>query len=255
LQFATILEKEHLMLYTLFSPAENKKPSGSCAALSTLLFSLETRRGLLDTYESILTENDGNELKKLFGLKKESDITALKTSLFNSPTLPALERYSGVAYEYLDYASLQSPMQKYLCSHTIIFSNLFGPILGGDLIPNYKVKQGESIRGIAPDQYYKKATSLELDALLHDADILDLRAGYYHKFYTPKQPYHTVKFLKEGKVVSHWAKAYRGILLRKLAQHHVESVGDFVKLDIENLRIKDILHVKNKTEIVYEIVQ
>lgn len=243
------------MLYTLFSPAENKNLSGSKAPLNELLFTLEKRRQLLDTYESILSDDCNDELQKLFGLKKEHDITLLKTSLYNSPTMPALERYSGVAYEYLGYSSLEPSMQEYLCSYTIIFSNLFGPIMGGDLIPNYKVKQGESVRDIAPDQYYKKQTSSDLDILLHDMDILDLRASYYNKFYAIQQPYHTVKFLKEGKVVSHWAKAYRGILLRNLALHHIETVQDFIKLDIDNLYVKDILHVKNRTEIVYEIIQ
>ncbi len=253
--FDTILKKEKTMLYTLFSPAESKNFGGDNPTLSTLLFSVEVRQEILQAYESILHVNNNDELKKLFGLKKESDIQNYCESIFSSSTMEALKRYDGVAYDYLKYQDLHANEQNYLKEHVIIFSNLFGPIMGGDLIPNYKVKQGEHIGGIVPEHYYKKAIGSNMDSLLENSDILDLRAGYYNKFYTASQPYHTAKFLKDGKVVSHWAKAYRGILLRSLALKKIETVEDFVKMEVENLRVKDILHVKNKTEIVYEIMQ
>ncbi|MEA2111691.1 MAG: YaaA family protein [Campylobacterota bacterium] len=243
------------MLYTLFSPAESKNFGGNNPTLSKLLFSVELRKEILDTYEEIIHANSNDELTKLFGLKKESDILNYKDSIFSSPTMEALKRYDGVAYDYLKYQDLHVNEQNYLKEHVIIFSNLFGPIMGGDLIPNYKVKQGEHIRGIAPEQYYKKAITESMNSLLKGSNILDLRAGYYNKFYTASQPYHSAKFLKDGKVVSHWAKAYRGILLRALAINKIETVEEFVKMEVENLKVKDILHVKNRTEIVYEIIQ
>ncbi|MDX1294644.1 MAG: peroxide stress protein YaaA, partial [Sulfurimonadaceae bacterium] len=84
--------------------------------------------------------------------------------------------------------------------------------------------------------------------------VLDLRAGYYDKFYKPSQPFTTLKFIKGGKVVSHWAKAYRGTVLRQLALNSVDSLDDFMKLEIEGLMVKEIKKVKNKTEIVFDIV-
>ena len=122
------------------------------------------------------------------------------------------------------------------------------------MISDYKVKQGNHIGGIAPDIYYKKAFSDNLDTLLERHDILDLRAGYYNKFYRPGQPFTTLKFMKGGKVVSHWAKAYRGIVLRHLAQHNIQRLDDFMKLEIEGLMVNEIRKIKNKTEIVFDIV-
>jgi cytoplasmic iron level regulating protein YaaA (DUF328/UPF0246 family) len=243
------------MLYTLFSPAESKNRGGSLPPLKELLFGLEKRQEILHSYEEILKDADLKVLCKLFGLKKPEDISVYQHSIVDSPTMVALQRYDGVAYDYLKYETLSNEQKEYLKTHTIIFSNLFGPIMGGDAIPIYKVKQTEHIGKIIPEHYYKKALSSHLDSLLDGAAILDLRAGYYNKFYIASHPYHSAKFLKEGKVVSHWAKAYRGILLRALALHHVQSIDDFVKMEIDHLQVKDILHVKNRTEIVYEIMQ
>lgn len=242
------------MLYTLFSPSEGKHHSGHTAPLSRLLFGLERRREILDAYNAVVTSGDTEAVKALFGYKKESDCTPYIGDLFTTPTLPAIERYDGVAYDYLDTATLPPEALEYAKSHTIIFSNLYGPIMGADPIADYKVKQGNAIGGIAPEQYYKAAFSDQLDALLEGHDILDLRAGYYDKFYKPSRPFTTLKFIKEGKVVSHWAKAYRGTVLRQLALHGVDSLEAFMKLEIEGLMVREIMKVKNKTEIVFDIV-
>ena len=193
-------------------------------------------------------------IKALFGIKKESDIAPYIKDIFTAPKMAAIERYSGVAFGYLDYASLSKDAQEYLKQQVIIFSNLYGPILGGDMIANYKVKQGNSIGNIAPDKFYKERFSYQLDLQLMDHEILDLRAGYYDKFYKTKQDYTTLKFLKDGKSVSHWAKAYRGLVLRELAKHQVDSVDAFMRLEIETLKVEEIKTVKNKREIVYSIL-
>ena len=122
------------------------------------------------------------------------------------------------------------------------------------MIANYKVKQGNDIGGIAPDKYYKERFSYQLDLLLMDHEILDLRAGYYDKFYKTRQNYTTLKFLKAGKTVSHWAKAYRGIVLRELAKHHIDSLDDFMRMEIETLKVEEIKQTKNRREIVYSIL-
>ena len=83
---------------------------------------------------------------------------------------------------------------------------------------------------------------------------LDLRAGFYNKFYKPSTPYTTLKFLKDGKVVSHWAKAYRGITLRAAAMSNIQSIEEFIALPIEGLQILEIQQKGIHSEVVYEIV-
>ena len=240
------------MLKILFSPAEGKK-SGGTAQAQALFGATNARDTILQAYNEIVLSQDEEKIKQLFGIKKWSDCQEYICDIFNSPLLPAIERYNGVAYEYLDFNSLEVDAKEYLYKNTLIFSNLYGALLGSDTIANYKVKQGNSIGSIAPDKFYKERFSYQLDLYLAKSDILDLRAGYYDKFYKTKQNYTTLKFLKNGKTVSHWAKAYRGIVLREIAKHNISSIEEFLQLTIKGLHLKEMKTAKNKTEIIYNI--
>lgn len=241
------------MLKILFSPSEGKN-SGGNENEKELFGALDARKEILNTYNNIVLSGDKEKIKQLFGFKKFSECEPYINDIYNSPLMAAIKRYSGVAYDYLEYASLTPDAQTFLKEHTLIFSNLYGPILGGDEIANYKVKQGNSIRDISPDKFYKERFSYQLDLYLAKDDVLDLRAGYYDKFYKLSKPYTTLKFLKNGKTVSHWAKAYRGVVLREIAKAGINNLDDFMKLEIENLQIHEIQEQKLKREIVYNIV-
>jgi cytoplasmic iron level regulating protein YaaA (DUF328/UPF0246 family) len=241
------------MLKILFSPAEGKNNGGNEVA-KELLGSNHARKNIFDEYDKIIDSKNEEDIKKLFGLKKFDDCIPYINNIYNSKLMCAIERYQGVAYEYLDLKSLNSKELEYLKQNTIIFSNLYGPILAGDTIANYKVKQGNDIGNIAPDKFYKDRFTYQLDLYLAKDEILDLRAGYYDKFYKVTVPYVTLKFLKNGKTVSHWAKAYRGLVLRALAKNSISSLEEFKSLEIDNLSIHEIKIIKNKTEIVYNIL-
>ncbi len=240
------------MLKVLFSPAEGKNSGGSEKAME-LLGSNSARENILNTYNDIIKKSDEESIKKLFGFKKFSECKPYINNLFTSPLMCAIERYQGVAYNYLEFNSLNEAAKEYLKKNTIIFSNLYGPILGGDTIANYKVKQGNNIGEVVPDKFYKDRFTYQLDLYLANDEILDLRAGYYDKFYKITKPYTTLKFLKDGKTVSHWAKAYRGVVLREVAKHNISSIKEFMTLEIESLSVAEIKVIKNKTEIVYNI--
>jgi len=240
------------MLKILFSPAEGKNAGGDSLP-TELLGSNDARLDILNEYNSIVKSGDEEAIKELFGIKKFSECEPYINDVFDSPLMHAIERYQGVAYKYLDFHSLDGDAKEYLKKNTIIFSNLYGAILGGDSIANYKVKQGNDIGSIIPDKFYKDRFTYQLDLYLHNDEILDLRAGYYDKFYKLTKPYTTLKFLKDGKTVSHWAKAYRGLVLREIAKHNISSLEEFKSLEIDGLQVKEIKVIKNKTEIVYNI--
>ena len=241
------------MLKILFSPSEGKN-SGGNEEKKDLLGAVNARDEILQEYNKIVLSKDEELIKNLFGMKKFSDCEPYINDLTNTLLMPAIKRYQGVAYDYLKYSELSITSQEYLKKNTIIFSNLYGPIYGGDYIANYKVKQGNNIGKIAPDKFYKERFSYQLDLLLAKDEILDLRAGYYDKFYKISKPYTTLKFLKNGKVVSHWAKAYRGIVLKELALNSINSIEEFMSLEIEGLTVHEIKTLKNRTEIVYNII-
>lgn len=241
------------MLKILFSPSEGKK-SGGQESNSDLLGATNARDEILKTYNDIVNSKDEELIKDLFGFKKFSDCEPYIVDIFNSPLMKAIERYRGVAYDYLEYEKLDADDKEYIEKNTIIFSNLYGPIYAGDAIANYKVKQGNSVGEIIPDKFYKDRFSYQLDLLLANDEILDLRAGYYDKFYKSNKAYTTLKFLKDGKVVSHWAKAYRGLVLKAIANKQIKTIQEFMNLEIENLVVHEIKTIKNKTEIVYNIL-
>ena len=121
-------------------------------------------------------------------------------------------------------------------------------------IPDYKLKQGETFNNLKIEKFYNDNFSQILDEYLQNEDIIDLRAGFYEKFYKINKPYTTMKFIKDGKVVSHWAKAYRGIVLKLLSMNKIKTIDELMSMQINNLKIEEIKKQNNKTEIVYSII-
>ncbi len=226
----------------LFAPSEAKREGGDHAQMR-FCFDID-RDEILQKYEKIIKSGADEEKHKLFGTKELLDI-----DIFSSPTLKAIRRYTGVAYEYLDYDSLHPLQQEFLDEHVVIFSNLFGPLCASDLIPFYKLKQGVAVGDIKPEKYYAPRCK----NLSGDEEILDLRAGYYEKFYKPKFAV-KMKFIKGGKVVSHWAKAYRGKILRQIAQERIDSFKKLRDFAFEGLQLVEIVSKKSEEIWVMEIV-
>lgn len=240
----------------LLAPSESKKSGGSGSfSLEQLSFAqlTPTRESLVQSYQSTLQNANLETLQELFGLKKQNDIDKYRHNILHSPTLKAIERYSGVAFDYIGYSNLTSKAQEYIDRNTILFSNLFGPVMASDPLPLYKLKQGALLAGMKPEQLYNKAASDILDNFLEDEDILDIRAGFYNKFYKPSKFYTTLKFLKNGKIVSHWAKAYRGIILKEAAQAQIETIEALIALPIPTLSLLEIRKSKKSQEIIYQI--
>ena len=239
----------------LFAPSEGKIKGGDKIFDKNLLtFNENSRDELLNLYQDYLNNSTFEELSKLFGLKKEHEIIEnQKVNIFNEKTLKAIQKYDGVAYDYLSYNSLSQKAKSFIDNNLIIFSNLFGPLLAKDKIPYYRLSQGAKIGDFDIAKFYKNNFSDELDKFLEDELIIDLRAKHYEKFYTIKNDYITCKFLKNGKVVSHWAKAYRGLILKELAYHQPQNEDEFRELNFKDLTIKEITQKKNQKEYVYEI--
>ena len=240
----------------LLAPSETKKEGGrGTFELNSLLFEQinNTREEILKSYLSLIEQNNQEELSKLFGLKKASDIAKYTIDVTKEPTLKAIERYTGVAYDYIEYPNLPQKAKEYIEQNVLIFSNLFGILQASDQIPLYRLKQGAQIADKKVEKLYKQALKEPLDNYLRDEDILDIRASFYDKFYKPSKSYTTLKFLKNGKVVSHWAKAYRGIVLKHIAINQIDSIDKFIAMPIEGLSLLEIRKSKNRQEIIYQI--
>lgn len=243
----------------LFSPSETKNLGGieKIFDKNSFIFPelFDKRMEIVKQYQKFISNASKEQLIKLFGTKKEDVIAQYSQDIFRSKTMKVIERYDGVAFDYLEYSKLDNIPQSYIDENVIIFSNLFGALKAGDLgLPDYKLKQGETFDNLKIEKFYNDNFSFILDEYLKNEDIIDLRAGFYEKFYKINKPYTTMKFIKDGKVVSHWAKAYRGIILKLLAKNNIKTLDELMNMQIENLRIEEIKKIKLKTEIVYSII-
>ena len=244
----------------LFSPSETKFKGGESKKINknSFLFPelFEERIKVVNLYQTFIDNASNEELEKLFGTKKEDIINYYKGNLLEKEIIKVIERYDGVAFDYLKYSTLSDIEKAYIDKNVVIFSNLMGPILAGDMgLPDYKLKQNEKIGNFELEKFYNEKFSKALDDYLKDDDVIDLRAGFYEKFYKINKPYTTMKFIKDGKVVSHWAKAYRGIILRLLAQNNIQSIDELMNMEIDNLSIEEIKKQKLQTEIIYNIIK
>jgi len=242
----------------LLAPAETKRSGGEEKSFHEENFSFsshfEKREEIFKIYENLLKHSTIDELKIWFGLKNEKEVTRYKESLEDKPSMKAILRYTGVAFDALDYENLSISSQEYIDNNVILFSNLFGPIKANDLIPDYKYKQGAKLPNMSVEKFYNEYFTQILDDELGE-EVIDIRAGFYEKFYKVKKAnVLTFKFIKEGKVVSHWAKFYRGKLLQAIANNNITCFSDFMNLQIEGLKLLEIQEKKNVKLLIMEIV-
>ena len=240
----------------LLAPAEIKLSGGEGQPLSKDNFSFpsiyEKRLEILEEYENLLVSSSLEELSSWFGLKKLDDVEKYSHCLKDKPTMKAINRYVGVAFEALDYVSLKQKEQSFIDENVLLFSNLFGVLKASDLIPDYKYKQGSQLPNINVEKFYKENLKDILDEYLGD-EVVDLRAGYYDKFYKTIAPTITFKFLKDGKVVSHWAKYYRGLVVRAIAQQNIQNFTQLMNMPIAGLNLIEIQEKKNIKTLIMNI--
>lgn len=242
----------------LLAPAETKNSGGDEKEFCKENFSFpeyfEKREFIFNAYEKFVKSSNFEELKNWFGIKNEKDIKKYQESLKNKPSMKAIQRYNGVAFDALNYNNLSTEEKSYIDENVILFSNLFGPIKAKDNIPDYKYKQGAKLPNINVEKYYNENFTQLLDDEIGN-EVIDLRAGFYEKFYKVKNAnVLTFKFVKDDKVVSHWAKHYRGKLLNILAQNKVDTILEFMNLEIEGLKLIEIQEKKNIKLVIFDII-
>lgn len=236
----------------LLAPAETKREGGAPPSLlnnKNLFFSCDK---VIDAYENHLSHSSLDDISTWFGLKNLDECTKYKVSILNKPTKKAIERYDGVAYDAIDYPNLSENAQKFIDENVMIYSNLFGILRADDLIPDYKWKQGAILPDLNTEKYFQANLKAKLDDYLGD-EVLDLSAGYYTKFYKPTASVITYKFLKDGKVVSHFAKHYRGELVKQIAQQNITNFAELMTAKFDNLTLLEIQQKGNVKTIIMQI--
>lgn len=67
-----------------------------------------------------------------------------------SPTLPAVDRYTGVLFDALGAGSLPAAAREWLRRHALVHTALLGPIGALDPLPEHRLSAGTSVPGLPP---------------------------------------------------------------------------------------------------------
>ncbi len=152
-------------------------------------------------------------------------------ALRTAPTVAAQRLYTGVLYESLDLAGLDTRARRRAAGSLVIFSALWGAVRIGDRLPGYRLPAGTNLPGIGPVAgYWRAELAAALDPLAGTGGglVLDLRSGSYTPMWRPAGALAGrtvgVRVLHEQRVagelrrsvVSHFNKATKGRLVRAL---------------------------------------
>lgn len=223
----------------LLPPSEGKTPpaSGPTLDLSALDHSglTEARAAVVEELIEVSRRDDALAILKA-GERIQPEVEAQR-GLWSLPCAPAREVYTGVLYEA---AQLRKG------DDVTIFSGLFGATGGEDLIPAYRLSMNVKLpRAGALRSYWRRhlkaelftgdiltaenrsrrmcgATSEQLDP--HEVTV-DMRSGAY-LVWSPPGPWWDVRVRdSSGKVITHMAKHYRGLLTRALLDAKNDDVA------------------------------
>jgi uncharacterized protein len=213
----------------LLPPSETKLDGGDGPPLQL--------DGLAHPALNPLREELADELVKLaadppaaraaLGLSPNQDAEiARNATLWTSPTMPALLRYTGVLYDALDARSLRGTAAARARARLAVGSALFGLLRAGDPVPAYRLSAGSALgRGTLASRW-KPVLEPVLAVIAAGELVVDLRSGSYAALARIPGAV-DVDVLAEhagGRrtVVSHFNKAHKGRLARLLAGTRAE---------------------------------
>ena len=98
-------------------------------------------------------------------------------ALLVSPTLPAIERYTGVVYDALEAETLDGAAREFAARHLVIGSALFGLLGAADAIPAYRLSHDSKLGDLRLARHWSAVVTQQLAN--HEGLVLDLRSEAY----------------------------------------------------------------------------
>jgi cytoplasmic iron level regulating protein YaaA (DUF328/UPF0246 family) len=165
----------------LLPPSETKRDGGvdgSRLDLDALSFASLTRarRSAMSGLRAISRSVAASTKALGLGPTQRFEIDRNRT-VATSPTMSAIERYTGVLYDAIDVSSLDVAAREFLGRHVIIHSALFGLVRGDDPIPAYRFSHDTRIPGSSLSRIWRDANASVLEA--EPGLVLDLRSESY----------------------------------------------------------------------------
>ncbi|KOG59496.1 peroxide stress protein YaaA [Streptomyces flaveolus] len=214
-------------MLVLLPPSEGKANPGEGAPLRLESLSLP---GLTAAREAVLGElvelcsGDEEKAREVLGLSEGLRGEVGKNAgLRTAGARPAGEVYTGVLYDALGLATLDTAARRRAAESLLVFSGLWGAVRVTDPIPSYRCSMGVKLPGLGALAGHWRAPMAEVvPEAAADGLVLDLRSSAYAAAWRPKGEVAgrtaTVRVLHAPtrKVVSHFNKATKGRIVRSL---------------------------------------
>jgi cytoplasmic iron level regulating protein YaaA (DUF328/UPF0246 family) len=169
------------MMLVLLPPSETKRDGGfdgNVLSLGQLGFPslAPARRSVLAATRRLARNGSTMSAALRLGPSQQFEVVRNR-QLGSSPTMPALDRYTGVLYDALDVASLDASEREFAEQHVVIHSALFGLLRGSDPIPAYRLSHDSRLPALPLKKAWREPISAELSRA--SGLILDLRSEAY----------------------------------------------------------------------------
>lgn len=221
----------------LLPPSEGKAGGGDGPPWTpgSLSIDLDARRKT--AIRALATAMKGDEASRANLLDVKGRALAAATdanrAVAKAPTMPAIDRYTGVLFDALDHRSLSAPHRRRLDASVVIFSGLWGAVMPADPIPEYKLKMGAALAPMGKlSAWWREPLSARLTELAAGRHVWNLLPNEHAAAWQPPDSLEewTVRFLqhRNGKLatVSHDNKSLKGALVRFLLANPTAEPAD-----------------------------
>lgn len=144
----------------------------------------------------------------------------LQQAALTSPGMPALSRYTGVVYDFLDAGTLEHPARAE--ERILIVSGLFGLIPASAPIPDYKLPMNPWLA-----RYWRTINGKRLQAMAEGSTVISLLPAAHAKALDYASLI-TLDFKLAGgaKSAGHFGKAIKGRFVRFLMENNVRTLAE-----------------------------
>ena len=212
-------------MIVLLPPSETKRAGGDGPELRITELGAATLNPLRETLvdELIHLAADPVASRRALGISAKQDAEIMRNAALRSaPTLPAIQRYTGVLNDAFEFGSLRPAETARGRARLAVGSALFGLLGADDLIPAYRLSAGSTLPG-RPGLATRWRPVLEpvLAELVTRDLVVDLRSGAYAGLARVDGAVEVdvVTEHPDGRrtVVTHFNKSHKGRLARTLA--------------------------------------
>ncbi len=221
----------------IISPSKNM--NDGITPYDTMPVYLEKTEKIVEVLRSKSTE----ELQSIWNCSNaiaEKNARILLEMNLHESLMPAIQRYTGLQYQYLDYCSMDEKSKAYLNENLYILSSMYGILRPRDGISSYRLDYNSKLQ-IGNDKTLYEYWNSAPATLLEDDIVINLASKEYSNSVIPylKNQVITITFLKKqkGKYVtqSTFAKMLRGLFVQFAAEKQItdtEQLKTFTELNL-----------------------